>query len=717
MKNINCAIALLIAVFSGLMLSCSESSERSPAAYVIPEVTAVDNINISGVSQKGPFVNGSSVTVQELEGTTLAQTGKSFKGKIANDRGEFSISSVSLVSQYALLEANGYYRNEVTGNKSTSTITLNAITDLSNRSSVNINILTHLEYSRVLFLIDNDSINMAAAKAQAEDEIMKAFGIDSISSLSEDLSIFSNGSSDAALLALSVLFQGNKTEAELSEVLANFSNDIEEDGSWDDEQTKASMADWAVDADLASIKTNILSWGVSDTVPDFESDVYSFWSSQYNLGECDSANSLEVKQADNAYSANNEVHFLCTENVWRKASNLEYDNYGVVCALDGSIQEGLVSHLPYVCDSSIFRVALGLEDTLNKGCTSYNIGDTASHGTDFYVCADSGWYLASVFQYKTFGLTCANDGSIQASLTVPTLSYVCDSLAFRSPNNSETRVGKGCTSFNRNDSTGQYIATDGTYYGYSICGDSAWKEMTYNDSLTDERDGKVYRTVGIGKQMWMAENLDYDTLHLEQSFCPDSSGAMMLIIDTASVRQQGDCEHYGRLYTWAAAMSIDSIFNDSVYSTTGTHKGVCPIGWHLPSTAEWETLSSYVGGHLKCTGSSSYCSMRTSLAVADWVYPVASDPIVGLDDFGFAALPAGYATKIDAGRSTTGVFLYAAQTSDMSNHAFFWATDDKGKLRTIHAAGVDLSLSSFETTMIAELYKKRARSVRCLKDQ
>ena len=80
-------------------------------------------------------MNGSSITVQELDGKTLAQTGKSFKGKISNDKGEFSVSSVSLASQYAILEASGYFRNEVTGEKSSSTITLNAITDLSNRKN------------------------------------------------------------------------------------------------------------------------------------------------------------------------------------------------------------------------------------------------------------------------------------------------------------------------------------------------------------------------------------------------------------------------------------------------------------------------------------------------------------------------------------------------------------------------------------------------------
>ena len=58
---------------------------------------------------------GTSVTIQELDGQTLDQTGKSFKSSIKNDMGEFTVKGVNLVSQYALLEVNGYYRNEVTG--------------------------------------------------------------------------------------------------------------------------------------------------------------------------------------------------------------------------------------------------------------------------------------------------------------------------------------------------------------------------------------------------------------------------------------------------------------------------------------------------------------------------------------------------------------------------------------------------------------------------
>ena len=114
------------------------------------------------------------------------------------------------------------------------------------------------------------------------------------------------------------------------------------------------------------------------------------------------------------------------------------------------------------------------------------------------------------------------------------------------------------------------------------------------DSLEDDRDGQIYKTVSIGSQTWMAENLNYrfmgKTSSLDSSsFCYNDSTKY--------------CEKYGRLYLWSAAM--DSI---AEFSTNGKDcgygksckpkypvRGICPKGWHLPTRDEWETLFSAVG--------------------------------------------------------------------------------------------------------------------------
>ena len=278
--------------------------EQNSSAYEVPAVVAVKDKSISGVSQKGPFVTGSAVKLYELDGKTYAQTGKSFTGKIASDDGTFSVSSVTLASQYAVLEANGYFRNEVTGKKSSGTITLNALTDLSDREKVNINLLTHLEYERALNLVGT-GINVPAAKKQAEAEIFNAFGIQGEFANSEDLDIFSKGEGNAALLAFSVLMLRDLSEADLTELLTKFATDIESDGSWDDASTKAKIADWAQSKDLAgtlaTIRSNIEKWNLG-SVPEFEKYVRNFWYTNYGLGACDKAREGEVIATKNELS-------------------------------------------------------------------------------------------------------------------------------------------------------------------------------------------------------------------------------------------------------------------------------------------------------------------------------------------------------------------------------------------------------------------------------
>ena len=84
---------------------------------------------------------------------------------------------------------NGYYRNEISGNISASPIRLNAISDLSDRKNVNINLLTHLEYERVIWLTQNEEITVKAAKKQAGQEIFKAFYADYDGEYLEDLAV------------------------------------------------------------------------------------------------------------------------------------------------------------------------------------------------------------------------------------------------------------------------------------------------------------------------------------------------------------------------------------------------------------------------------------------------------------------------------------------------------------------------------------------------
>ena len=373
-------------VLVAMLVACGDDSSTSG-----PDVVEVKNKTVSGVSQKGPFVTGSSVKLYELDGNTYAQTGNVFPGKISSDDGKFSVPKVTLSSQYALLEASGYFRNELTGDESEGVITLNALTDLSNRKDVNINLLTHLEYERVLYLVGT-GLSVKKAKKQAETEILSAFGIQGDFANSEDLDIFSEGDGNAALLAISVLMlyepeddeydDDDGTEARLTELLAKFAVDIEKDGKWDDEKTKVEMADWVQEGDRYDIddaRRHMEEWNLG-TVPDFEKYVLNFRDVVYGLGNCGTGNEGEVIATKNKSSKtfDTEARFICKNGSWVDAIDTEKDTYKWTAGKDGEIKAGAVTKEKWKFDEKLaqWRKADSLDVSLDKSCTGNREGST-----------------------------------------------------------------------------------------------------------------------------------------------------------------------------------------------------------------------------------------------------------------------------------------------------------------------------------------------------
>ena len=150
-------------------------------------------------------------------------------------------------------------------------------------------------------------------------------------------------------------------------------------------------------------------------------------------------------------------------------------------------------------------------------------------------------------------------------------------------------------------------------------------------TLTDERDGQTYKTIKIGSQTWMAENLNYAYLEPTEdldssSFCFDNDPAK--------------CDTLGRLYLWSAAMdSAGKLIEPAngcgygVYcSASGTSeaiRGICPAGWHVPSMDEWNVLANSMG-----VGGPAMARLKSSERFDENYEP-------GTDDCGFSSLPAG----------------------------------------------------------------------------
>ena len=228
------SVAIYLAVL--LVLSCSGNDDDGEGKQ---HVTKQD---VHGFIEKGPFVQGSKVTLYDLDGQ-LGQTGKSYSTNTSSNLGNFDFGSpIDLSSSYAEFETNGFFYNECNSRLSKAQITLKAIADVSAKSDINVNLLTHLEYARVKFLVKNGK-TFGESKRQAERELLKVFAISSEIANPENISITDNNNNASILLAISSVMLYNKSEAEFSEFISKFSADFEQDGTIDDTNVRKEIKD------------------------------------------------------------------------------------------------------------------------------------------------------------------------------------------------------------------------------------------------------------------------------------------------------------------------------------------------------------------------------------------------------------------------------------------------------------------------------------------
>lgn len=272
-QKINSPIVFLVLVilFPLFISSCLDNEDGGNQS--------IKKEKISGFVQKGPFVSGTSILMSELN-SDLAQTGKVFTSQISNDQGLFEITNIELNSSFVEFSSSGFYFNEVTGEISLAPITLTSISDLSNKSSINVNVLTHLEKKRVENLIKGGK-SFSEAKKQAKNEVLSIFSIvlDSNSDF-EDYDISKNTEEGGILLAISIILQGNRSVGQLTELLSKIQSDIALDGKLDDTSVINSLRVSTFEMDLAAIRAKIESrnkaLNITSAVPDFEKHIVKF---------------------------------------------------------------------------------------------------------------------------------------------------------------------------------------------------------------------------------------------------------------------------------------------------------------------------------------------------------------------------------------------------------------------------------------------------------
>lgn len=242
----------------------------------------------------------------------------------------------------------------------------------------------------------------------------------------------------------------------------------------------------------------------------------------------------------------------------------------------------------------------------------------------------------------------------------PSSSLVKSSSSAKSSSSEEIKRSSSSTE----DSISSVVEESSSSFSEAISSSSNAITPVYGDPLIDSRDGRSYKTVVIGSQIWMAEDLKY---------APDSGNAAVGKHSWCYEDNYEYCEKYGRLYDWTAAVdTLDSHcgYNHSCDPFDEPRQGICPEGWHIPSQKEAVEL-------------------RTILSSAN------ND-----DDFGFDVQLSGYRNI----KGQTGNF-------DFGKTVIYWTIEqytDRYARNFIFSSHIVFAFNWD--------FKFDARSVRCLKD-
>ena len=396
---------LLNLLFLLFLISCGNDSGNSAE-----NSEKIINTTISGMAQ-GPFEKGATVSVYELD-TNFQQTGYNIETSIKSDKGDFSVKIRDFESQYILFKVEGYYFNIFTNKKIKDKLTLYALTDLSERDKVNINLLTHLAYNRTQYLVSEKNVPIKKAKKQAESEVLKAFGIEEDDfNDAEDLDFFGKDKQSAALLAISVLMQGNILDANLNDRLTDFVSDIEKDGTWDNKQIKTEIANWASILSQYSafdkVKGYIEKWNQTVNFSAFEKYVENFWQQNYNLDsidfsktnikcELDTLNWKDTTEGATRKGDITDIIYIFDNKKWRVATLPE--------ASLGACNEKTVNFWGYVEE----RKMQDLNDPRKNECIDgYGICSVIVYSPGYYICLKNGqnkfyWDRIDVRYYEEY---------------------------------------------------------------------------------------------------------------------------------------------------------------------------------------------------------------------------------------------------------------------------------------------------------------------------
>ena len=208
----------------------------------------------------------------------------------------------------------------------------------------------------------------------------------------------------------------------------------------------------------------------------------------------------------------------------------------------------------------------------------------------YYHCKAGGWMPSTLAEYDTYGKPCTSDADtawgthdfydLKDSLNPYRNFYVCQKGSYKTYYSFEKSYSTVLTFFGgiKCDDFHQNFVLQKKYSSFICHGNLWYLEDQYTGTMVDDRDGKEYKTVGIGDHIWMQENLRY------------TKDIPAVEYGTYSVKQ-------GPQYNWYTAANVsEKEWNNNPLKIKAPIQGICPDGWHLPTNRNFLELSDAIHG-------------------------------------------------------------------------------------------------------------------------
>ncbi len=426
-------------------------------------------------------------------------------------------------------------------------------------------------------------------------------------------------------------------------------------------KTKAYAKCLAIGSGLSALAFSFIACGDDVTKVTQETSGLEIVASADSLGKCTEKISGEMK-----FVSKENAVYVCADSSWKNVSAVE----NVSCSAE-TLKDS--SGYKIVCGGDsvgvVFNGKNGEKGEVGKAGTSCTVTESPLLDSDFgggylVICgSDTVGMLVSGRNGENCTLTDNGDGSVTqvcGASEVTLYKGFCGGKPF-DPDSSrciDDEIVSVCGE-NTFDPTESFCVDDVGVY--SLC-----DGKTYDPEkvFCDARNGKLYKFVFIGDQIWMAENLNYaDSLKKtvggdSSSFCYDNDPE--------------NCEKYGRLYLWSTAMDSAAIFSEDgkdcgkgttcSLANNAVVRGICPEGWWLPNADDWQELETYVAGQVE--GGLEFAGDALK-STEDW-----NDDGNGSDVFGFNALPAGFCSATGVCKDVGNVTIFLSSSENDSTGLF-----------------------------------------------